>query len=114
MKQWWEEWREYKIHHNDLEWWEMGKLILQENTIYYSTQKNNRKNAHISSLRKRLRNLEKKSSPQNYQKIKLEIRTKMKIYEEQEAKCACARAKLTWEREGEKCTKFFLSPKKTA
>ena len=110
LTQWWEEWRQYKHEYSHLsDWWEDGKTLIQVSTIEYCKTKQKAKRKHVYSLTKRLANLQRKPDPKKHNQLILSLRSRLRAYEEEQAKSAQIRAKFQWEEEGERCSKFFFS-----
>ena len=113
LTQWWEEWRTMKREYaHPRDWWEDGKLLIKINTTEYCTAQRKKQRKHIQSLLKRLRNLQNKSNPKNFTHITQALRQKLRAHEQEQAESARVRAKIQWEEEGERCSKFFFSLEK--
>lgn len=110
IKSLWKNWQNSKNYFDNVsDWWEQGKKHIKDFTKMYTRTQTAKRTARKNSLKKRIRNIYKKvhKNPalqyfaDDYTQQLFEI-------EQQEARGAKVRAKIRWELEGERCTKFFF------
>ena len=112
LKKIWEKHKLEKQKYSQItQWWEQGKKLLKEKCILLS--KNEKKNIDFQkkNIENELNSKIKSLDPQSSKQV-LELKKKLKEIEDRDIEGALIRTKVQWEREGEKCTKFFFNLEK--
>ena len=91
------------------EWWEEGKQNIKAFTKLYTRADTTAQQQKKCSLKRRLRNIYTKiDANPHLQNLADRLKNELKQIEMKKAQGAKIRTKITWELEGEKCTKYFF------
>ena len=91
------------------EWWEEKKKHIKVFTKLYTRADTTAQQQKKFSLKERLRNIYTMiDAKMHLQNLTNKLKSELKQIEMKEAQGAKLHTKITWELEGEKCTKYFL------
>ena len=110
IKELWEIWQTQQNNFLSIsEWWEEKKQHIKVFTKLYTRADTTAQEQKKFSLKGRLRNIYTMIEPKlHLQNLTDKLKSELKQIEMKEAQGAKLHAKITWEFEGEKCTKYFL------
>ena len=106
-------WKNWQTQQEDFrtisEWWEEGKKHIRAFTKLFTRASTTEQEKTKAKLKKQLRNIYLKiDNKPHLQNLADRLRNELKQIEIKEAKGAKIRAKIKWDLEGEKCTKYFF------